>query len=88
MVEVMKFFAPWCGPCHVIEPLISELEKEFYGKININRIDVDKEADMSAKFGVQSIPTLIFVKNGKEVDRVIEVTSKENLKSKIEKALA
>ena len=88
MLEVLKFYAPWCTPCHVIEPIIEQLEKEYQGKTLFQRINVDQEADKTLKYGVLSIPTLVIVKDGQEVDRLIGVTSKETLKSKIDSHLS
>jgi len=83
MVELIDFYADWCGPCVVMEPIIEELEKETAGKVNIRKVDVDKDQEEASKYGVMSIPTYIILKDGKEVDRFIGSTSKESIVSKI-----
>lgn len=88
MVEVLKFFADWCGPCHVLNPIMDELEKEMGDKVAVKKIDVDKESEFASKNGVLSIPTLLILKDGKEVDRIVGVASKESIKSKITPHLA
>lgn len=87
MIEVLKFFADWCGPCHAINPIIDQLESEYKGKIEVKKVDVDKEPEVAEKMGVLSIPTLIFRKDGKEYDRIVGLTTKEAIKSKLEPQL-
>jgi thioredoxin 1 len=65
----VDFFAEWCGPCKMAAPVIEELAGDYGGKVVIGKIDVDKNQETSAKFGVMSIPTVIMFKDGKEVDR-------------------
>ena len=83
MVELIDFYADWCGPCVVMEPVIEELEKEMAGQVNIRKVDVDTDQEEASKYGVMSIPTYIILKDGKEVDRFIGSTSKESIVSKI-----
>ena len=83
MVELIDFYADWCGPCVVMEPVTEELEKEMAGKVNIRKVDVDKDQAEASKYGVMSIPTYIILKDGREVDRFIGSTSKESVVSKI-----
>lgn len=84
---LVDFFATWCGPCRMMSPIIDELADEYAGKVKIGKIDVDENPQISMKFGVQSIPTLVFFKNGEAVDTVIGFQSKENLKNKLEELL-
>ncbi|MBI3342087.1 thioredoxin [Candidatus Curtissbacteria bacterium] len=79
MIKLLDFWATWCGPCKFMEPIIEELEKELSGKIQIQKIDVDQEQDLAAKYQVMSIPTYVVEKDGKEVDRIIGATSKDTL---------
>ena len=81
MIELLDFYADWCPPCQQMKPVFEELEKEFEGKVNFRKIDVDKEVDEAAKFKVLSIPTFVILKDGKEVDRKVGALSKEVLKS-------
>lgn len=79
MVKLLDFKAIWCSPCRIMEPIIEELKKELGDKVEVVEIDVDKEPDEAAKYGVMSIPTFIVLKDRKEAGRKIGVTSKEDL---------
>ncbi len=79
MVKLLDFWAPWCNPCKIMNPIIEEIEKEFEGKIKVEKYNVDEAVDMSSKYGVMSIPTYIVLKDDKEVARKIGVTSKADL---------
>lgn len=83
MVEVLKFYADWCQPCHVLNPIMDELEGELGEKVSIKKIDVDADNNTAMKYGVLSIPTLVMIKDGKEVDRIVGLASKEAIKSKL-----
>ncbi|OGD84595.1 thioredoxin [Candidatus Curtissbacteria bacterium RIFCSPLOWO2_01_FULL_41_18] len=78
MIKVLDFWAEWCGPCKFMEPLIDELEKEFVGKVQFEKINVDENQEKAAQFQVMSIPTYIFMKDNQEVERIIGATQKEN----------
>lgn len=79
MVKLLDLWAEWCGPCKFMEPVLEELEKELAGKVQIEKINVDENQEITAKYGVMSIPTYIILKDDKEVERIIGATSKENL---------
>lgn len=74
---LVDFWAPWCGPCQMVKPIIDELAKEYEGKINVGKINVDESPQVAAKFGIMSIPTVILFKEGKEAGRKIGFESKE-----------
>ncbi|MBI2599137.1 thioredoxin [Candidatus Curtissbacteria bacterium] len=85
MLKLLDFWATWCGPCKFMEPIVEELEKELTGKVEVEKINVDENPDMAAKYGVMSIPTYVVLKDDKEVERIIGATSKDNLAKAISK---
>jgi len=80
---VVDFWAEWCGPCRVIGPLINEMSKEFEGKALVGKVNVDQNANVSAQFGVRSIPTVLFIKNGEVVDKSVGAVPKATLEAKL-----
>ena len=82
---LIDFFANWCGPCKMLSPIIEELSEELNDKVNIYKIDVDQEPSLAQKFGVMSIPTLVLLKDGQEVEKVIGFQPKEQLVELINK---
>ncbi|MEH7112117.1 thioredoxin [Neobacillus niacini] len=79
------FWAPWCGPCKMIAPVLEELDSEMGDKVKIVKLDVDDNQETAAKFGVMSIPTLLVFKNGEVVDKVVGFQPKDALASVLEK---
>ena len=86
-VSVIDFWAEWCGPCKMIGPIIDELHTDFDGKASIGKVNVDTNPQISMDYGVRSIPTILFFKNGEVVDKQVGVTTKKALEDKINKAL-
>lgn len=84
---VVDFWAEWCGPCRVIAPIVEELSKEYDGKVQFAKVNVDESPDLAGRFGVQGIPTLIIFKDGKEVGRLVGAAPKSRLAQEIEKTL-
>lgn len=80
---MVDFWATWCGPCRIIAPHVEALAQEFSGKAVVAKLDVDSNRQTAIKFGIQSIPTLLFFKGGKLVDRVIGAVDKKVLKEKL-----
>lgn len=84
---VIDFFATWCGPCRRVSPIIDELAEKYAGRVNIGKCDVDAEEGLAARFGVRSIPTIVFLKDGKIVDTQIGAASQSVFEEKIEALL-
>ncbi len=84
-IKVLKFSAPWCGPCKALKPVWEKLESEYNGRKNIEliSIDVDDEPDLSVKFSVRSIPTIVYLENEKEVHRINGLVSSKSIEDKI-----
>ncbi len=80
---VLDFWATWCGPCRIIAPIIDELSDEFKDKAVIGKVNVDENAEVTAKFGIRNIPTVLFIKNGEVEDKVVGATSKNVLTEKL-----
>lgn len=86
-VSLVDFWAPWCGPCKMIAPVLEDLAKDVEGKANIVKLDVDENQATAAKYEVMSIPTLIVFKDGEPVDKVVGFQPKENLAEVLDKHL-
>ncbi|MFH1188191.1 MAG: thioredoxin [bacterium] len=85
---LVDFWATWCGPCQVMGPIIEDLAKDFEGKgIKIGKINIDENSEMAQKYGVMSIPNLIFFKDGKITEQLLGVQSKKTLEEKIKKMI-
>jgi len=78
---LVDFWASWCGPCRILSPTVEELSKEYEGRVKFAKVNVDDERELSAKYGIMSIPTLILFKNGKSVDSSIGARPKAALKA-------
>jgi thioredoxin 1 len=81
---LVDFYADWCGPCRAIAPIVEEIAHELHDRLKVVKLDVDQNQETAMQYGVQSIPTLLIFKNGKEVERLIGYMSKTKLLSKIE----
>ena len=86
-LTVIDFWAEWCGPCRAIGPVIEELAREYAGKVNIGKVNVDVNPTLSMNFGITSIPAILFVKGGQVVDKQIGAVPKSVLDKKIQSHL-
>lgn len=84
---VIDFWAPWCGPCKMVGPIIDELAGEYEGKVLIGKCDVDENGDVAAEYGIRNIPTVLFFKNGELVDKQVGSAPKSVYVTKIEALL-
>ena len=81
---IVDFWAPWCGPCKMIAPTLDKLAKEYEGKVNVGKVNVDHNPQISSSYGITSIPSILFVKNGQVVDKLVGAHPKANFVKKIE----
>ena len=84
---VIDFWAEWCGPCRMVSPILEELSEEFSGKVEIGKLNVDDNINTPNEYGIRNIPTILFFKDGKLVDKQIGATPKASLKAKVEALL-
>lgn len=81
---MIDFWAEWCGPCRMVGPSVEEVSKDFAGKAVVGKVNVDHNPNTAAEYGIRNIPTILFFKDGKVVDKVVGVVPKEQLMQKLE----
>ncbi len=86
-LTLVDFYANWCGPCRMISPILEQLAGEYTGKITVAKLDIDQSQEVTSKFNVTSIPTVILFKDGQEVKRVVGVRDKSAFAAMIDAAL-
>ena len=81
----VDFYADWCGPCKMMSPVIDKLAEEFAGRIKVGKVNVDENGDLAVKYGIMSIPNMVFFKNGEVVDRIVGAIPKPQMQARFEK---
>ncbi|MFR8103556.1 MAG: thioredoxin [Clostridia bacterium] len=84
---VVDFFATWCGPCKMLSPVIDGVSEEYAGKVDFYKVDIDGNQDLAMKYGVEAVPTVVFMKQGKVVDKFVGFHDADSIKQMVEKSM-
>ena len=82
---LVDFWAEWCGPCKMLTPLLDELAGEYDGKVKVGTVNVDEHQNLSAKYGIRAVPTMLLFKNGEVADQIVGLKNKRDLKSSLDR---
>ena len=86
-LSLVDFWAPWCGPCRMVGPIVEELADDFEGQVNVGKVNIDDNTEVAKQFSITSIPTLMFFKDGELVEKVVGAVPKNQLEAAINKHL-
>lgn len=84
---VIDFWAEWCGPCKAIAPMMEGFAREYDGQVNIGKCDVEENNDLAVEFKIRNVPTILFIRNGEVVDKIVGAVSREEIKRMMDKVL-
>ncbi len=84
---LVDFWAPWCGPCRMVAPIVDELSTEYSGKIKVGKLNTDEAPQVAMKYGIRSIPTLIIFKDGQPAEQIVGAVPKDHIEEKLEKVI-
>jgi thioredoxin 1 len=85
---IVDFWAPWCGPCRMVAPILEDIAKDYAGKVVVAKVNTDENPNWAIRYGVRGIPTMLFIKNGQEVDRQVGAVPKQMIFNKLTAVLA
>ncbi len=87
LLFLVDFWAPWCGPCHMVSPIVEEIGKDYEGKLKVGKLNVDENSQTASRYGIMSIPSVLFFKEGKVVDQIVGAVAKQHFIEKIDKII-
>jgi thioredoxin 1 len=84
---MVDFWAPWCGPCRMVAPIVEEMAKDYHGKVKVAKLNTDEAPDIAGRYGIRSIPTMLFFKNGALVQQLVGAYPKSKIAEKLDSSL-